>query len=469
MRRSIRSRILWPFLSLALISTLVTGIAAISLVASRVRLERSQRLEEIAEVLSQTSFPAHPEVLRNLRRITGCQLVVYGSNGCEGSTLGNELPQDLATRPSTTIHVLSQDHQIIRSRMLEGRPRSVILLAPLELMHVGWSEIAGGMFLPSVLSALTVAAISGWIANSITLRIREVQRQLTNIAANPKRAISETARKDELADLQESARELVDRLTTFERQIVRTERLRLMAQVSGGLAHSLRKAVTGARLALQLHRKRCHQDTAGEELEVAMLQLRWVEERTQGILSLGSAADHRPIEGSLREALRELERLLAPICAHRGVTFRLIDELPESDATLRDSRQMRAALMNLAMNGIEASPAGGEVRIHTYATPERFVVDVIDPGAGPPSALSDVLGEPFVTGRQEGIGLGLTLAKEAAAQQGGELTWRRVEEATIFTMCWPKSERQTRVDDGSNQMGQAPSEPHAFVAAMESA
>jgi hypothetical protein len=45
----------------------------------------------------------------------------------------------------------------------------------------------------------------------------------------------------------------------MRRVINRTERLALLGQLSGGLAHQLRNTVTGARIAVQLHQRHCSQ------------------------------------------------------------------------------------------------------------------------------------------------------------------------------------------------------------------
>ena len=55
-------------------------------------------------------------------------------------------------------------------------------------------------------------------------------------------------------------------------RVGRSERVRLLGQVSGGLAHQMRNAVTGARLAVQLHAQSCAGGDA-EALQVAERQL----------------------------------------------------------------------------------------------------------------------------------------------------------------------------------------------------
>ncbi len=60
-----------------------------------------------------------------------------------------------------------------------------------------------------------------------------------------------------------------------------------------------------------------------------------------------------------------------------------------------------------------------------------------DTGPGPPAALADKLFEPFVTGKDQGIGLGLAVAKQAADAHGGTIRWDRRAGKTVFTIELP--------------------------------
>jgi nitrogen-specific signal transduction histidine kinase len=64
-------------------------------------------------------------------------------------------------------------------------------------------------------------------------------------------------------------------------------------------------------------------------------------------------------------------------------------------------------------------------------------VEVSDTGPGPPPELTARLYEPFVTGKPEGIGLGLAVAKQAADAHGAALAWRRDGGRTVFRAAFP--------------------------------
>jgi nitrogen-specific signal transduction histidine kinase len=65
-------------------------------------------------------------------------------------------------------------------------------------------------------------------------------------------------------------------------------------------------------------------------------------------------------------------------------------------------------------------------------TEDCILVDVLDNGPGIADDVRGRIFEPFVTGKPEGVGLGLTLAAQVAESADGGLTFERVENWTRF-------------------------------------
>ena len=94
---------------------------------------------------------------------------------------------------------------------------------------------------------------------------------------------------------------------SLEASLVKGERMRLLGQVSGGLAHQIRNGVAGAKLAIQLHARSCS-DADGDSLEAARRQLARVEADLSRYLDLGrDDVPRRPchvVEKLVEEAAR---------------------------------------------------------------------------------------------------------------------------------------------------------------------
>ncbi len=103
-----------------------------------------------------------------------------------------------------------------------------------------------------------------------------------------------------------------------------------------------------------------------------------------------------------------------------------------------DARRLEEALLNVAANAIEATPAGGAVTIHTEHRDGVVAIVVRDTGKGMSAAILEKVGTPFFTTRREGTGLGVVLARTALAQHGGRLEYAsRPGQGTTVTLAMP--------------------------------
>ena len=229
-------------------------------------------------------------------------------------------------------------------------------------------------------------------------------------------------------------------LAAVRRSLVAGERQRLLGQLAAGFAHELRNAITGARLAIDLHRRRCNtpgslKTPRDDSLTVAIRQLDIVEEEVRGLLALGRLPQTTPVPTDLDQLLDEVRELTAARCDHAGVR---LERVPSSGFSLPARREsLRAALVNLTLNAIDAAGRDGTVRLAINEDDGHVHLVVEDTGPGPPPALAATLHEPFVTGKPEGVGLGLAVANAVAEEHGGTLSWTRDSGRTRFAIRIP--------------------------------
>jgi signal transduction histidine kinase len=215
--------------------------------------------------------------------------------------------------------------------------------------------------------------------------------------------------------------------------------------LGAGLAHEMRNAATGCRLAVDLHAESCHGAPEDDSLSVAKSQLQLMESRLQSFMQLGrqdSTSSKQPID--LAELVQALLPLVNPAARHAGVT---IDWRPAEKKILvlgnRDSLGM--VLVNLWLNAIEAaqkqatlSDESPQVCVSLRQDSEQWAeLQVSDSGAGLPKAVAEKLFQPFVTTKAEGVGLGLAVARQVAREHGGEICCSRETDRTHFRLRLP--------------------------------
>jgi signal transduction histidine kinase len=445
-RWPIRNQIFLPVAALLLLAVASVAVLMAALAARRSSQERMERVGRVVATLAETTFPLTDNVLSRMRGLSGAEFVTLDDRGAiVTSTLGSsvreaDLPSPLpaAALPThldefTVIDIAGQSYftMALPGHGSDG-VRSLLVLYPRsDLRQAEWEAAWPPLAIGGVTVFLTIA-LSAWLSRRLARRIEAVESLFARIANGHFAHVDAQPPHDEVYELVLSANRLSDRLADNQEQIVRTERLHLLAQLAGGLAHQLRNAVTGARMAVQLHQRRCPRD-ADESLDVALRQLSLTEEQVRGLLSLGKPDEQPPVSERLSRVVTEIDRLVSPAARHAHVDWKC--ELPaDDDVTVANARSVQAGLLNLALNAVQAAGSGGHVHLWTEETTGQVKIHVADSGNGPPESLQAAMFEPFITSKPEGIGLGLALAQAAAQEHGGRVSFARVDGKTRFTM-----------------------------------
>ena len=243
-------------------------------------------------------------------------------------------------------------------------------------------------------------------------------------------------RDDEIRDLTRSVNEMAGQLAQFQKTAQWTEHLHLLGQVSGGLAHQLRNGLTGARLAVQLYLREAPATTDASALEVALAAIDASGDARQAFPRPGRTGPLRPEPCSLTALASEAVDLLRPQCRHAGIDL-VWQPSPDPLTVAGDPGQLGQLIVNLLGNAIDAAGPGGSVEIRGGALKGELFLEVVDTGPGPPEELADRLFEPFVTGKPEGVGLGLAVARQVAEGHGGRIAWFRRDARTCFRVDLP--------------------------------
>jgi signal transduction histidine kinase len=444
MRWPIRNQIFLPVATL-----LMVAIASMAVLSAAVAARRSsnERMERVVATLDEASFPLSENVLTKMRGLSGAEYVTLDQRGkILISTLGSrmqesDLPSPLPPAGTATrledFGVIDVAGQPYYMAVLAGHGntevRSLLVMYPRSNLWQAEWEAAWPPLAIGGVTILLMVAVSAWLSRRLARRIEAVQGLFARLADGRFGYVAAQPPLDEVYELTLSANRLSDRLAANQEEIARTERLRLLAQLAGGLAHQLRNAVTGARMAVQLHQRRCPR-SADESLDVALRQLSLTEEQIRGLLSLGKPDQQPPVSEPLSHMVAEIDRLVVAAAKHAHVAWECESPPVVQELTVTNAHSVRAGLLNLVLNAIQAAGSGGGVRLWTDRTATHVQIHVADSGSGPPESLRSAIFEPFVTSKPEGIGLGLALARAAAEKQGGNVLFARVEGQTRFTM-----------------------------------
>jgi signal transduction histidine kinase len=471
MRFSIRYQLLVPILALMLG---MVGTSAWSAWSSgqRARTQIETQIDKIAATVNSRSFPLNPQTLHLMKGLSGAEFLLCDERRQPIRDNRNDWVSTLPDVPDApdalpppgadpTLHFdkpvqVGKEYYLCGGLPLghgtrHGVPSGAILyiLYPESLRRETiWQALRPALLLGIVGSAISVL-LSVLLTQRLSRRIQELERRTRLIANGDFSPMPLPHRNDELRDLGLSVNEMAQRLAQFQETIRQTERLRLLGQVSGGLAHQLRNGVAGARLAVQLHAQDCPARQDIESLDVALRQLSLVEMHLKRFLNLGKAIELQTQPCRLEEILRDTTELLGPQCRHAHIDLRTIPSSLSARGVggegslelMGDPAQLSHLFLNVITNAVEAAGPDGWVEVAWgVASDQRAFVEIRDSGLGPAPEIANRVFEPFVTSKREGVGLGLAVARQVAEAHGGSIRWTRETNSTCFRIELPRTD-----------------------------
>ncbi len=451
MRRPILRQLLVPMLLVVVLSSAATAVLAAWLGMRAVRQGEQERLQQLADTLTNSGFPLTDGVLRRMSDLSGARFATLDSAGAVqhvSLTVSEADRQQLAELPVTSSQVdpaagrpLTLTDVSYRAVRIPVRTAatpsasSLVILTP----ETRWDDLAARAATPPLAAGLIAATLAALLAAAVArgfvTRIHSLGKRAALLAEGEfdQRPLSDI--DDELRDLAVAMNVAAEKLKRYEDRVRRGERLQTLGRLGAGMAHQLRNAITGARMALDLHTSGLNDDDDQESLGVIRRQLTLMEAYLQRFLKSGRGEKSAMQSVSLGELATEALQLVEPMCRHHGivVSWRPPGEIVELQG---DAEALRQLILNLLINAIEALQplpvAERKLTVELESRGDVVRLRIWDCGRGPAPEISGRLFEPFVTDKPDGTGLGLAVAHEIAAHHGGSVGWFREGERTCF-------------------------------------
>ncbi|PYI51920.1 PAS domain S-box protein [Paenibacillus flagellatus] len=230
-------------------------------------------------------------------------------------------------------------------------------------------------------------------------------------------------------------RDLTDRKRA-EELLIRSEKLSVVGQLAAGLAHEIRNPLTSLKGFNQLLKARNPDQSAYYEL--MLTELERINVIVGDFMSLAKPKLSRFGFGSLHAILGTVISILShqAIMTNVNLALHADETLPELYC---EENQLKQVFINLIKNAIEAMPAGGEVTVTAERIEaNRVSVKIRDRGPGIPEPLVQKLGEPFLTTKPSGTGLGLMISHRIVENHNGSIRIAsRLGEGTVVDVVLP--------------------------------
>lgn len=226
------------------------------------------------------------------------------------------------------------------------------------------------------------------------------------------------------ADLYENLQKSLQQEKAIRNQLVQNERLAIMGRLLASVSHELNNPLQAIQNALFLLREEKGISPQGlNDLDIVLAE----SERMAGMIDRlrttyrpTQTEDFRPTQ--VNRIIEELFALIATHLRKNEVVFEFNPD-PELPIITALPDQIRQVALNLLMNAVEAMPNGGKLTVYTryqYDTHE-VLMTVSDTGSGIPSSLLPLIFDPFITNKQRGTGIGLTISHDIVMKHNGRI------------------------------------------------
>ena len=227
----------------------------------------------------------------------------------------------------------------------------------------------------------------------------------------------------------------VSRQKEIEAELQRLDRLNLIGELAAAIGHEVRNPLTTVRGYLQMfQRRRVFADYNGQ-LVTMIEELDRANDIITDFLSLARQKNVVKQPGSLKTIVEALAPLIQADAILRGHDFRL--DLADTPPVPIDNGELRQLILNLAKNALEAMENKGILTIRTCCDDGAAILEVRDNGPGIPDHIVTKIGKPFITTKENGTGLGLSVCCRIAERHGTRLAVATSPEGTVISVGFP--------------------------------
>jgi two-component system sensor histidine kinase HydH len=213
-----------------------------------------------------------------------------------------------------------------------------------------------------------------------------------------------------------------DEKIRLEKEIARADRLRVLGQLTAGIAHEIRNPLAAIKSGVLMIR-----DGKGNEkvMNIVTSEIDRLNSFVERFLQYAKIGKDTETDIAAVELFGELAELARLVCKDRQNTKLGTENRLANNISIRGDRNyLKQALLNIIINGIEAvdEHEKGVVTFSADYADGNVIFVIKDNGKGIDATIQEKIFEPFFTTKNIGTGLGLTIASKVIKEHSGEIS-----------------------------------------------
>lgn len=225
----------------------------------------------------------------------------------------------------------------------------------------------------------------------------------------------------------------------IENEIELSHRLASIGRLTSGVAHEVKNPINAIVVHLELLREKMReaQPDTRRHMDIISNEIHRLDRVVQTLVDFNRPVELRLKNTDLRRVLEEVTQLAAPEAAQNGVKVDMqlgTEPLP----VLIDYDLVKQALDNVVLNGVQAMPEGGTLRITAGRDDKAASVEIRDTGPGIPPDIRDKIFNLYFTTKKTGSGIGLAMTYRVLQMHHGSLDFdTQLGSGTTFRLYLP--------------------------------
>ncbi len=226
---------------------------------------------------------------------------------------------------------------------------------------------------------------------------------------------------------------------TIRSQLIHSEKLTVAGRLLASVSHELNNPIQAIQNALFLLKEEKGLSEQGrQDLEIVLAETDRMASLLQRLRTTYQPFDFEHFEPIQVNALIEdVCALVSTHMRHRQIAFQFHAD-PELPILFGIADQLRQVMLNLFLNAVDAMPQGGNLTIATQFLPEsnETLITISDTGPGIDAGIFPNMFDAFVTSKQNGTGLGLTISREIIHKHRGRIEARNNPDRGATFSIW---------------------------------
>ena len=234
----------------------------------------------------------------------------------------------------------------------------------------------------------------------------------------------------------------------IEDEIELSRRLSAIGRLTSGVAHEVKNPINAIVVHLEVLRQKMKEidpDTR-RHVDVISSEIQRLDRVVQTLVDFTRPVELRLNDMDLRKLVEDVVMLASPAAEKHNVVIER-EAAPDALPVRIDADLVKQAILNIVLNGVQAMPEGGTLRLTGKRDGDNALITIRDQGAGIPENIRDKIFNLYFTTKTGGSGIGLAMAYRVVQLHHGSVEFTSIiDHGTTFYLRFPLAEAAVNGD-----------------------